>query len=42
MFQIDAFLLPIDDDIDVILGTLWLADVSNTLWNFASLQMEFQ
>lgn len=41
-FPIDAFLLPIGDDIDIILGALWLTDISNTLWNFASLQMQFQ
>lgn len=41
-FQIDTFLLSIGDDIDVILGTPWLADISNVLWNFASLETQFQ
>lgn len=30
-FQIDAFLLPISDDIDVILGAPWLTDISNAI-----------
>jgi hypothetical protein len=41
-FQIDTFLLSIGDDIDVIVGTPWLADVGNTLEDFASLEMQFQ
>jgi hypothetical protein len=40
-FQIDAFLLSISEYIDVILGAPCLADVANTLWNFASLDMQF-
>jgi hypothetical protein len=40
-FQIDAFLLSIGDDIDVILGAPCLADVENTPWNFTSLEMQF-
>ena len=36
-FQINAFLLPIGDDIDVILGAPWLIDVGNALWDFTYL-----
>lgn len=41
-FHIDALLVDISNDIDVILGTPWLADIGSITWNFASLEMEFQ
>ena len=40
-FHIDALLVDIGNDIDVILGTPWLADISTRTWNFTSLEMQF-
>lgn len=38
-FQIDDLLVDLGVDVDVDLGTPWMADLGNILWNFASLEM---
>lgn len=41
-FHIDTLLVDIGNDIDVILGTPWLANIGIITWNFTSLEMQFQ
>jgi hypothetical protein len=40
-FQIDAFLLPIGNNIDIILGPPWMKNMGKAIWDFTSLQMQF-
>lgn len=40
-FCIDTLLLDIGNDIDVILGTPWLARIGIITWNFESMAMQF-
>lgn len=41
-FHIDALLVDISNNIDVILSMPWMADIGSITWNFASLEMQFQ
>ena len=41
-FHIDALLLDIGNDIDIILGTPWLTNIGIITWNFESIEMQFQ
>jgi hypothetical protein len=38
-FDIDAFLLDIGNDIDVVLGTPWLASLGRVTWDFTSMEL---
>jgi hypothetical protein len=38
-FDIDVFLLNIGNDIDVVLGTPWLASLGHVTWNFTSMEL---
>jgi hypothetical protein len=38
-FDIDAFLLDIDNDIDVVLGTPWLESLGCVTWDFTSMEL---
>jgi hypothetical protein len=39
VFDIDAYLLNIGNDVDVILGTPWLAALVHVTWDFATMQL---
>jgi predicted aspartyl protease len=38
---IDVFLLDIGNDINVVLGTLWLASLRCLMWDFTSMELEY-
>jgi hypothetical protein len=38
-FNIDAFLLDIGNDVDVVLGTPWLASLGRVTWDFTDMEM---
>lgn len=40
-FYIDAFLLDIGNDIDIILGTPWLASLGRVTWDFSTMEFEY-
>lgn len=42
MFWINAILVDLGIDVDIILDMAWMADLGNILWNFVSLEMWFQ
>jgi hypothetical protein len=41
VFNIDAFLLDIGNDIDVILGTPWLARLGCLTWDFTTMELQY-
>jgi hypothetical protein len=41
VFTIDAFLLDIGNDIDVVLGTPWLASLGRLTWDFTTMDLQY-
>jgi hypothetical protein len=41
IFYIDAFLLNIDNDIDIILSTPWLAGLGRMTWDFSTMELQY-
>jgi hypothetical protein len=41
-FHSDALLLDMGNDVDIILGTPWLANMGIIAWNFELMEMQFQ
>jgi hypothetical protein len=39
VFYIDAFLLDIENDIDIVLGTPWLAGLGHLTWDFTTMEL---
>jgi predicted aspartyl protease len=40
MFYIDAYLLDIGNDVDIFLGTPWLASLGRLTWDFSTMQLQ--
>ena len=41
IFYIDAYLLDIGNDIDIILGTPWLAGLGCLTWDFSTMELQY-
>ena len=41
VFYIDTFLLDIGNDIDIILGTPWLASLGCLTWDFTRMELQY-
>ena len=41
IFSIDAFLLDTGNDIDIVLGTPWLAGLGRVHWDFTNMELQY-
>jgi hypothetical protein len=41
VFDIDIYLLDIGNDVNIILGTPWLASLGHVTWDFTTMQLQY-